>query len=102
MNFRRGVTVRELGIVLVVAALLAAVLTPCLRRPRVHRCYSGMKDSTRVRGIHQGMMMWAQPPATTESIQSAVALQTDSGNLGTLHAGMALAAQRTRPDKLPR
>ena len=62
MDRRRGFTLVELGIVLVVVAAVAMLVLPMLGG---HRCGRGcgnrsMKDSSQVRGVHQGLVMWAQ------------------------------------------
>lgn len=56
---RGGFTLVELGAVVVLAVLVVALLVPAFcTRPRVHS--RPLKDSTQVRGILQGMVIWAQ------------------------------------------
>lgn len=57
-----GFTMVELAVVLVVCVVLVAVIVGVVlpataRRPGGTR---SMKDSTQVRGVHQGMVLWAQ------------------------------------------
>src|SRR5262245_57436403 len=58
---RRAFTVIELVVVILVIVALLAVLLPAVGRHR----YTGagprqIKDSTQIRGIHQGLVLWAQ------------------------------------------
>jgi type II secretory pathway pseudopilin PulG len=54
----RGFTIIELGAVVIVVAILVVFLLP-LMAPRHHGSRQ-IKDSMQVRGIHQGMVLWAQ------------------------------------------
>jgi len=55
----RGFTLVELGVCIVVALLIALLVAPLLRgKGRTGPHHS--KDPTQVRGIHQGLVMWAQ------------------------------------------
>jgi prepilin-type N-terminal cleavage/methylation domain-containing protein len=58
-KWRHGFTVIELIVVVIVVLLLIGILLPLLERPHPHGSRQ-IKDSTQVRGIHQGMVLWAQ------------------------------------------
>ncbi len=59
MDRRRGFTLVELGIVVIVVVAVVFLVWPILNPPR--RVTSRqIKDSTMVRGVHQGLVMWAQ------------------------------------------
>jgi competence protein ComGC len=55
----RGFTIVELIIVVIVLVLIVGILLPALA-PRSHHGGRQIKDSTQVRGIHQGMVLWSQ------------------------------------------
>jgi type II secretory pathway pseudopilin PulG len=54
----RAFTLIELLVIVLVLCLILAALLPSLARPRVNS--RPLKDSTQIRGIHQGMVLWAQ------------------------------------------
>jgi prepilin-type N-terminal cleavage/methylation domain-containing protein len=62
MARRRGFTLVELGIVLVVVAAVVMLVLPMLTvgNGRGRTTQRQVRDSTHVRGVHQGLVMWAQ------------------------------------------
>jgi type II secretory pathway pseudopilin PulG len=57
-RFARGITAIELVVVIVIAIVAVGVLLPYLGRTR---CGSRqLRDSTQVRGMHQGLVFWRQ------------------------------------------
>ncbi len=55
---RKGFTLIELLVVIAIIALLIGILLPALGKARASA--RQLKDSTQIRGVHQGMVLWAQ------------------------------------------
>jgi prepilin-type N-terminal cleavage/methylation domain-containing protein len=54
---KKGFTLIELLVVIAIIALLIGILLPALGKARASA--RQLKDSTQIRGIHQGMILWA-------------------------------------------
>jgi hypothetical protein len=58
-KWRRGLTWVDVVVAVLVVGLIVVVLMPVWGGRRHHNV-RGLKDSTQIRGIHQGMVVWAQ------------------------------------------
>ncbi len=76
-NRCRGLTIVEVIVVIFVIVLVIGILLPAFGRP--HRDGGRqIKDSTQVRGIHQGMVLWAQDNKDVYPLPSLVDLKDDT------------------------
>jgi type II secretory pathway pseudopilin PulG len=56
---RAGLTIVEVVVVVVIVVILAAILLPAMT-PKRHGGGRQLKDSSQIRGVMQGMVLWAQ------------------------------------------
>lgn len=78
----RAFTVIELVVAVIVVLVLVAILLPAMAPSRCHGCRQ-IKDSTQIRGIHQGMVLWAQNNKDRYPLPSEI----DAGNVTVAEDG---------------
>lgn len=80
---RRAFTMLELAVVLILAAVAAVLLLPALGRTKCGA--RGMKDASQIRGVMQGLVVWAQNNKDSYPLPSAL----DLDNTTTSEQGRA-------------
>ena len=76
-RFARGITAIEVVVVIVIVVVAVGLLLPYLGRTG-HGNIRPLRDSTQVRGIHQGMVLWAQDHGDVYPLPSRIDLNNDT------------------------
>ena len=75
-RFARGITIIELLVIVVIAIGAVVLLLPYLGKSRAGTRHP--RDSAAVRGIHQGMVLWAQSNQDAYPLPSRIDLNNDT------------------------
>src|SRR6478736_6361381 len=75
-KWRRGLTVIEVIVVVIAVVLLIGILLPVMTQARRGPHHSS--ESSYIRGIHQGMVLWAQNNKDVYPLPSLVDVKDDT------------------------